>query len=123
MTKTIATKKVRLGFCAVDSGTILITDPGYLNNWKDNGFGESESVGEYSYGGACDRTLTTGYARYNGQLNFSAGHGGIGVVSRTGLGDGVYPVYATVADLGEWGERVVKVEIEFIDLTDEAWAS
>lgn len=76
-------------------------------------FGESVPEGHYSYAGACDRTLAD---NFNGQLNYPLGHAGIGVVSRTGLGDGYYPVYATIADLGEWGERVVKVEIEFVEL-------
>lgn len=105
----IKTRKEIIGYCGVDSGQILITDPSYLGNWKDNEYGTSVPDGDYSYAGACDRTLAKGF---DGQLD-------LGVVSRTGLGDGYYPVYATIADLGEWGERVVKIEIEFVNL--ESW--
>lgn len=117
MPKTkIKTRKEIIGYCGVDSGQIMITDPGYVHYWQDKEFGERVPDGEYSYAGACQRTLADGY---DGQLNYPAGHAGIGVVSRTGLGDGYYPVYATIADLGNWGERVIKLEIEFVDL--ETW--
>lgn len=102
----IKTRKEIIGYCGVDSGQILITDPSYLHDWKNNQYGDSVPDGDYSYAGACDRTLASGF---NGQLDS-------GVVSRTGLGDGYYPVFATIADLGEWGERVVKLEIEFVNL-------
>lgn len=115
MTTKVKTRQAVIGYCAVDSGQILITDPGYLHDWQDNGFGEAKTAGEYSYGGACDLTLADSD---NGQMNFPLGHAGIGVVSRTGLGDGMYPVVATIADLGEWGERTVKLEIIFLDEDD-----
>ena len=31
---------------------------------------------------------------------------------RSGFGDGVYPVWATVRDFGTWGRRLVRVEID-----------
>lgn len=105
----------QIGFVAVDSGQIVITDPANLSFWKDNGFGESETIGEYSYGGACDLTLADDF---DGQLVFESGTAGAGVVSRTGLGDGLYPVYATIVDLPDWGKRVSKIEIVFIDEFD-----
>jgi hypothetical protein len=51
-------------------------------------------------------------------MNFPAGHAGLGVVSRTGLGDGTYPVVAHFVDLDGWGERVSKLEIVFIGEDD-----
>lgn len=105
----------QIGFVAVDSGQIVITDPANLSFWKDNGFGESETIGEYSYGGACDLTLADDF---DGQLVFESGTAGAGVASRTGLGDGLYPVYATIVDLPDWGKRVSKIEIVFIDEFD-----
>jgi hypothetical protein len=48
-------------------------------------------------------------------LEFDGGTAGAGVVSRTGLGDGYYPVYATLREIDGWGERVTKLEIVFID--------
>jgi hypothetical protein len=113
--KTYTERVEQIGFVAVDSGQIVITDPANLSFWKDNGFGESEQVGEYSYGGSCDLTLADGF---DGQLVFESGTAGAGVVSRTGLGDGLYPVYATIVDLPDWGKRVSKIEIVFIDEYD-----
>ena len=103
------TRREIIGWCAVDSGQILITDPSYFADWKNNKMGDT-GLGDYSWSGACATTLTDKRA---GQLNFPAGHAGAGVVSRSGLGDGYYPVYATYADLGDWGERVIKLEIVF----------
>src|SRR5690606_22346723 len=39
---------------------------------------------------------------------------GLGVAFSSGLGDGIYDVYATYKDLGAWGERITKIEIELI---------
>lgn len=43
------------------------------------------------------------------------GHPGLGVAFNSGLGDGVYNVYATYKDVEGWGKRIVKVEIELLD--------
>lgn len=42
----------------------------------------------------------------------------MGVAFSSGMGDGLYDVYATYADVGGWGERVTKVEIILIDDED-----
>lgn len=39
---------------------------------------------------------------------------GLAVVFSSGLGDGLYDVYATYKTLDGWGERITKVEIELI---------
>lgn len=104
------TETTLIGWCAVDSGQILITDPSYLADWRDNEMGDT-GKGDYSWSGACATTLTDEKA---GQLNFLAGHAGAGVVSSTGLGDGYYPVMATYVDDDTWGKRVAKLEIIFI---------
>jgi len=111
----VITSTQLIGYIAVDSGQVLITDPGYLNNWGSEGFGEA-GVGHYSYGGACSTTLTD---RQAGQLNFAAGHAGAGVVSSTGYWDGLYPVYAHFEESEDWGKRVARLEIVFIDDADE----
>jgi hypothetical protein len=111
----VITSTQLIGYVAVDSGQIVITDPGYLNDWGKEGFGEA-GVGHYSYGGACSTTLTDKQA---GQLNFAAGHAGAGVVSSTGYGDGLYPVYAHFEETEDWGKRVARLEIVFIDDLDE----
>lgn len=113
---SVITSTRLIGNCAVDSGQILLTDPGYISYWDDKAeYGDPVPEGHFSYPGACNRTLATGY---NGQLNFPAGHAGAGVVVRSGYGDGYYPVYATTVTDDKWGERVAKVEIVFIDDED-----
>lgn len=56
---------------------------------------------------------------FGGQLNYIAGHAGLGVLTKTGFGDGCYEVWATIGDFGDLGERVMKIEIEFIPLEDD----
>lgn len=53
-----------------------------------------------------------------GQLCYKIGHPGFAVAFRSGLGDGVYDVYATYKTLPGWGERITKVEIELITEED-----
>lgn len=85
---------VKIGEVLVDSGQLLITDPAYLDRlWKEEPYvGQSPSpVGgfRYSYGGACDATLSVGY----GELLAEQGHVTAGVVFSTAFGDGIYPIY------------------------------
>ena len=58
----------------------------------------------YSYRGSCMATLNG----HGGELER-----GRGVVFSTGIGDGSYPVYAYIGEIDGWGERVLKVEIDF----------
>ena len=48
-------------------------------------------------------------------FNYKLGHEGLGVCVSTGCGDGVYPVYATISDLPDWGKRIKSVTIVFIE--------
>ena len=68
--------------------------------------------GEFSYRGICQATSRND--SQGGQLNFTLGHAGAAVAFRTGLGDGVYDVFAELVDAGIWGERVKKVWVELI---------
>ena len=61
--------------------------------------------GEFSYQGICKKTLSEDQG---GQLNFRLGHPGVAVAFSSGLGDGVYDVYAEIEE-----GRVRKVWIEF----------
>ena len=106
------TKTKTIGYVAVDAGMLLITDPCYLSGWKDTEHYVGE-VGEYSYGGACKTTDDLNLQ--GGQLKYERGHDGIGVVFRSGLGDGYYPVIGHYAEVDGWGERLVKVEIVFVE--------
>lgn len=67
--------------------------------------------GEFSYRGACKATLSS---EQSGQLNFKMGHEGAGVVCSTGLGDGLYPVYAEFVYDEMFGRRIKKVWVEFM---------
>ena len=62
----------------------------------------------YSYSGACHQTLQN--ENQGGELG-----NGLGVVFSTGIGDGSYPVYAYLGEIDGFGERVLKVEIDFND--------
>jgi hypothetical protein len=106
------TKTKLIGYVGVDAGMLMITDPCYLNGWKDTEYDTGE-IGEYSYGGVCRTTDDPNLQ--GGQLKYELGHDGIGVVFRSGLGDGYYPVYGHYAEVDGWGERIVKVEIVFVE--------
>jgi hypothetical protein len=98
-------KKKLIGYCAVDSGQILLTDPCYLDKWKDTeAFDKKEKAGNYSYAGCCKKEKS------GVQLKFKNGIKGAGVCVSSGYGDGLYPVYAE-----EKNGRIKKVEIIFIN--------
>jgi hypothetical protein len=65
----------------------------------------------FSYNAVCIKTLTE---KGMGQLNYRMGHEGVAVAFRSGLGDGVYPVYAEFKNVKGWGKRITKVWIDLI---------
>jgi hypothetical protein len=89
----------QVGICGVDAGVLMLMDPCYV---RDVGFDFDTEVVEFMGEGD---TL---------QLDFPAGHGGKGVVVRTGLGDGVYPVEARWEDAPGWGRRIAEVRVTFL---------
>ncbi len=93
--------RVLLGHAAVDSGQLIIVDPCYVQDGLD-------------YEAVCKVTLEAPRDRQGGEY-LASGIAGRGVVTSTGIGDGNYPVYAEVEDLGDWGERVTSVTIDFTD--------
>lgn len=80
-----------IGHCGVDSGQILLIDPCYV--YKD----EYGSGGDYDE--CCQITLSAE----------RAGQTALGVVTESGYGDGVYPVYAQKDANG----RIEQVTITF----------
>lgn len=97
--------KKLLGYCGVDSGQLLLTDPCYLNGWKNNNYTDDEEKdGNYSYNGACHLTCSDDMG---GQLINKLGID-IAVAFSTGYGDGCYPVYAIYKD-----NRIQKIEVKF----------
>ena len=76
----------------------------------------NKKAGEFSYEGCC--VATCGEAQ-SGQMYFKTGNEGAGVATSSGLGDGVYPAYIHKETVGDWGERVVRLEVVFIEEDEE----
>lgn len=95
----MAEHRIRLGCVGVDSGQLMVMDPGCIDDLDADFYDE-----------VC-ATTTDGVG---GQLNYRLGHPGLAVAFSSGFGDGVYDVYATVRDFGALGERVARVEIELV---------
>ncbi len=73
---------------------------------------ESPAEYSFSYNACCKKTCRDDEEENNGQLNYEAGHPGVGVVTSSGYGDGVYPV---VADIDDKTGRVKSITVVFID--------
>jgi len=103
-----------VGHVGVDSGQVMICDPCYIDSeWKKEEFkGDNKPTENFSYPACCDLTIKS--PRF-GQLNYKMGHPGVGVVSSSGYGDGLYPVYAEINEHG----RIKSLFIEFIDDSEE----
>lgn len=101
----------KLGHVGVDSGQIILVDPCYV----DKGFDYDEVCTSHTVGSTkADPTdMFGGRPFHNGFGGEVLGIPGGAVVTSTGFGDGVYPVYAEVEDFGDWGNRVTKVYIDF----------
>ena len=108
-------KRKLLGYCAVDSGQIVIVDPCYLSEWKDGeAFPEFPNILANHYATCC--ALTTKNKNQGGEILVS-GVGGTGVVASSGLGDGSYPVYANYTNIGTKSKpdiRIKSLTIEFL---------
>lgn len=108
-----------VGFCAVDSGSIMLTDPCYVEQFikqdvekftaelKSSQSRTGMNTYPYSYNGSASATCGDKLA---GGLG-----GGLGVSVSTGHGDGLYPVFITRDDSG----RVATATIVFLDLDNE----
>ena len=99
-------EEIKAGVVAVDSGSILITDPCYIDAEWVNEEESTKPKNNFSYPTCCEKTLGGSF----GQLNFKVGHPGVGVVTTSGYGDGTYPVFVKVEK--ESG-RVKEIRVEF----------
>ena len=88
-----------IGYCAVDSGQIMLIDPCYLSYWKDTE-SDDKNAQEESYATACKLTLSKEQAGQIGDC--------YAVVTTSGYGDGCYPVYASYQE-----GRIKSVTIKF----------
>lgn len=96
--KPVRNRLVKIGVVGVDSGQVVITDPAYIGS----------SLPSY------EKISSISLANKN-QLKNKLGIK-VAVVSETGMGDGVYPVYAVkgkVKGLPEAGERVKSLIVKF----------
>jgi hypothetical protein len=103
--------KKEIGVVGVDSGQLIVGDPCYFGNWKNDEYDNPDSKpNDMSYSNACRLTLSEDMA---GEIPF-----GRAVVFSSGFGDGVYPVIAHYKDYGTEKNpdvRIRKVEIILID--------
>ena len=76
---------------------------------------ESTSRYPFSYNACCKATCRDDENENNGQLYYNSGHAGVGVVTSSGWGDGIYPV---VADIDDRTGRVKSITIVFMDDDD-----
>jgi hypothetical protein len=92
----------KIGVIGVDSGQIVITDPAYM--------GTDGGAGLPNFDKILNMTNRNPTAQIKNELGIK-----IAVASRTGLGDGVYPVYAIEGHIGDkrLGKRVKKLIIDF----------
>ncbi|MEB3828136.1 hypothetical protein [Phormidium sp. CCY1219] len=116
-----------LGYVAVDRGILVMTDPSYLPFWNNNLPDPSNKAQDFSFSGAQNAAKQT--EQMGGQLYapfqspeavreaIAEGRTPLfeaGVAVSTGIGDGVYPVYAEYQNLGHpFGKRVVRVTVDF----------
>jgi hypothetical protein len=93
-------KRKLIGYIGVDSGQVMIGDPGYLDEFESAGFNPDLEVcdTEFSYQSACEASFADGgvIGRFP-----HLGNAGRGVVSFTRDGDGIFPVYQMVNAAGE----------------------
>lgn len=105
--------------------TIKTTDSALAEEIYDEGHFHARSVqkvivGSFetdsTYDKICDVTLNQ--ENQGGPIPYKLGHEGFAVAFSSGLGDGLYPVYATIEDIPGLGERITKVEIRLIEPDD-----
>ena len=101
--------EVHVGNVGVDAGLIWVGDPCYV-------MGDDATCRVEEWSDFCERS----FAKENetaSQVSQPLGHM-MGLAVSSGIGDGVYPVYVTYKDLGDWGNRVASVRVDFL-LDDE----
>ena len=106
----MTTRKL-IGYCGVDSGQIMLSDPCYVKDFIDDEDFEPTTgdIHPFSYNGACGATLNNG-DKLGGQLT-NGYDAPVDVVVTSGYGDGVYPVYAEYNGEG----RLISATIMFDD--------
>jgi hypothetical protein len=95
------TDRRKIGEVGVDSGTLMIIDPCYID--------DAESA---------ERLSSDRIQDLVDEVQAGTVAGGLGLIFRSGLGDGIYEVFATYTNNTIFGERIAKVEIILIEEED-----
>ena len=96
-------KWVLMGKVGVDSGMLMVGDPCYfVDNWHNKDYDNLAQMDLFKevIGDAVPKGNSPNYKK--------------AVAFSSGLGDGVYEVWGLVADLKDWGERVIEVRIKLM---------
>lgn len=97
--------RVELGLCGVDSGTLMVLDPCYIErffNYERDVIDHSDE--RYSDGSPSRHSFVTNKLPDGREIP-------LGIVFSTGWGDGAYPLTATFQCFGKNHWRIVKVEV------------
>lgn len=99
-----------IGHVGVDAGLIMIGDPCYVT--------QKNHPASMDWDKFCD-LLQKEREKADGPMSWSIpydqGHEGLGIIVESGIGDGSYPVYATVEECGDFGKRITSVRIDFTE--------
>lgn len=101
----------------VDAGIVMIGDPCY--SWP-NGSESRQKLGHGDWGSFCDKLSESDLTQGGPGPTIAEPFGeGLGTVVSSGLGDGCYKLTIETVDVGDWGERVSRITLDF-GLKDES---
>ena len=110
----------KIGVVGIDSANLLLVDPAYLQRRSDIpsydalvGLRKSKRVVPTSRVSKTPKEWTPRMRSQTAQVLFKKGHKGAGVITTTGFGDGLYPVFAKFGKSGDWKGRVKEIRIDF----------
>lgn len=93
-------KRVQVGKIGVDSGQVMVGDPCYVESGWKHREPRTKTNTPLTYKAACEKSLKPPY--YGGVVYSELEGPTFGaVVARSGIGDGVYPVYVETNENGE----------------------
>ena len=108
-------KWVQIGVAGVDAGALMIGDPCYFIGTNS----EVNRVCSGDWGKFIEAHLKKeGGFELNHQMNYHAGHAGLGVMASTAYGDGAFPVYALKGAGGDRAYAMLVVTGDEEDVPD-----
>jgi hypothetical protein len=117
------TKWVKVGVVGIDSGTLLLTDPAYLQRPRPEipeydelvGLKKSKQVIPAVGKKKVPKEWTPVMRATASQVLYKkTGKKGAGIITRTGWGDGLYPVFAEIGKTGDEKGRIKAIRVKFI---------